>query len=103
MGELKKIYIDSRYKSCDSVSNRVFKYEINGSIGIADNTICYIDDISIPRAWYTIEDYIYQLYIETTNSDMTLRKCFDTNYPDGKLHSIWVSSCFKFFIANQIP
>ena len=50
----------------------IFKYEITESIDIADNTICYIDDISIPHTWYTIGNYNDQLYIETTSSDLTL-------------------------------
>ena len=50
----------------------VFKYATNEKIDIADNTICYIDDISIPHTWYTIEGYNNQLYTEATNSDLTL-------------------------------
>ena len=60
------------YKPFDSVSKSDFKQEINESIEIADNTACYIDDISIPHTWYTIGDYNNQLYIETTSSDLTL-------------------------------
>ena len=47
MDKVKNLCIDSIYKSFDSVSNSHFKYEINERIYIADNTICYIDDISI--------------------------------------------------------
>ena len=72
MCKIKKIHIGSRHKSSDPVCNSGFKYEINESIGIADNTTCYIDDISIPHTWYTIGDYNNQLYTETTNSDLTL-------------------------------
>ena len=32
----------------------------------------YIDDISIPHTWYTIEYYNNQLYIEATKPDLTL-------------------------------
>ena len=56
MDEVKKTYIDSTYKPFDPVSNSGFKYEITESIDIADNTTWYIDDISIPHTWYTIDD-----------------------------------------------
>ena len=72
MGKVNKMYIDSIYKSFDPASNSDFKYEINESVGIADNTICNIDDTSIPHTWYTIEDYNNQLYIEAVNFDLTL-------------------------------
>ena len=36
------------------------------------NAVCYIDDISIPHTWYTIEIYNNKLYIETNNPDLTL-------------------------------
>ena len=41
-------------------------------IYVADNTVCYIDGISIPHTWYTIEDYNNQLYIEATNPYLSL-------------------------------
>ena len=100
MDNVKKIYIDSRYKSFDSVSIRAFKHEIKESIDIADNTIYYIDDISIPRTWYAIEDCNNQLYIEATNSDLALSASMITI--PMRNYSIWVSNCFKFFIANQV-
>ena len=51
---LKEIYIDSRYKTYDSVSNSNCKFEIREGIDLPDNRICYIDDVSIPHTWYTI-------------------------------------------------
>ena len=66
------MYVDPRYKTNGSVSNSDFKYELKESLDLPDNTVCYIDDISIPHTWYTIEDYNHQLYIEATNPDLTL-------------------------------
>ena len=40
------------------------------ALGSRDNAVCYIDDISIPHTWYTIEHYNNQLYIETTNDSI---------------------------------
>ena len=64
------MYIDSRYKTNDSVSDTDFKFEIREALDLGDNTVSYIDDISIPHTWYTIENYNNQLYIETTNNSV---------------------------------
>ena len=36
------------------------------ALGLPDNTVCYIDDISIPHSWYTIEYFNNKLYIQRT-------------------------------------
>ena len=71
MDTIKNVYIDSRYKTNDSVSNNEFKLEIKEALGLGENTQCYTDDISIPHTFYTIENYTNQLYIETTNNSIT--------------------------------
>ena len=57
MDKIKKVYIDSRYKTNDSVSNRDFKFELTEALDLGGNAVCYIDDVSIPHTWYTVEDY----------------------------------------------
>ena len=41
MDKIKKVYIDSRYKTNDSVSNSVFKFELKEALDIPDNTVLY--------------------------------------------------------------
>ena len=67
-----QVYVDSRCKTNDSVSNSDFKFESEESFDLHDNTVCYIDDISIPHTWCTIEDYNNQFYIEAINPDLSL-------------------------------
>ena len=67
MDKIKKVYVDSRYKTSDSVSNSDFKVELKEALDLPENTVCYIDDISIPHSWYTIEDYNNTLYIVFKN------------------------------------
>ena len=57
MDKVKKVYVDSRFRSKDSTSNIVFKSELNESLDLPDNTFCYVDDISIPHTWRTIESH----------------------------------------------
>ena len=71
MDKHKKVYIDSRYKASYSIWNSDFKFEIQEGLDLSDNTVCCIDDIPIPHAWYTIESYNNQLYIETTDNSIT--------------------------------
>ena len=67
MDKTKKVYVDSRYKNNDSVSNSEFKFELKETLDLHDNTVCHIDDISIPHTWYTIEESLNNtLYIITT-------------------------------------
>ena len=65
----------SRYRTNDSESNGDFKFELNQALDLPDNTVCYVDDISIPLAWRTIESHNNKFYIilktETVNADST--------------------------------
>ena len=70
MDNIKKVYVDSRYKSNDSVSNSDFKFELKEALDLPDNTVCYIDDMPIPHTWYAIEENLNNtLYIITTIMD----------------------------------
>ena len=62
MDKIKKVYIDPRYKTSDSVSNSNFKFEIKEGFDLPDNTACYIGGISIPHTWYTVEYYNNIMY-----------------------------------------
>ena len=45
---IKKVYIDSRFKTKDSKSNSDFKYELVESIQLPDKCVCFVDDVIIP-------------------------------------------------------
>ena len=57
MDKIKKVYIDSRYKTNGSVRNSVLQFGFKESLDSGGNAVCYIDGISIPHTWYTVEDY----------------------------------------------
>ena len=63
MDKVKKVYVDSRFRTNDSDSNSDFKFELTEALDLADNTVCYVDDISIPHTWRTIESYNNKFYI----------------------------------------
>ncbi len=66
----KKIYIDTKHKTADSISNRNFKWELPETLTMPHNTIFYVDDICLPHSWYTIEAFVNdRLYVQfTTNT-----------------------------------
>ena len=60
---VKKIYIDTRFKTKYSNSNSDFKFQLSQTVQLPDNCVCFIDDIIVPHSWYSIEDYNNRLYI----------------------------------------
>jgi hypothetical protein len=50
---IKKLYIDSRYKTADSVSDSNF--ELPQSIHMPHNPVFYVTDLCIPNVWRTVE------------------------------------------------
>ena len=75
MYKFKKVYVASRFRTNDSDSNGDFKFGLIETLELPDNAVCYVDDISIPHTWRTIEAYNNSCYIilKTTvvNSDST--------------------------------
>ena len=55
MRPIKKIYIDTRFKSSDSLSDSNFKIDLPTTLLMPDDTGFYIDDVCIPHTWYTVE------------------------------------------------
>ena len=52
---IKKIYIDTRFKSSDSRSDSDFKIDFPTTLLMPEDTGFYIDDVCIPHTWYTVE------------------------------------------------
>ena len=63
MCKIRKAYVDSRFRTRDSNSGSDSKFELMEALGLLDNTVCYIDDISIPHTWRTIESHNNGFYI----------------------------------------
>ena len=73
---VKKIFVDSRYRTKDSISSSNFKFELSETILLPHNTGFYIDDIAIPHTLYTIEpNYNDKLYMRVSPLD----PCPDNN------------------------
>jgi len=74
---IKKLYIDSRYRTPDSNSTSSFKFQITRNIQLPKNTVFYLEDICIPNTWLTVETNINdKLYIKL---------------PDGTVKTVTIS------------
>ena len=55
MLKLKKIYVDTKYKTINSASTSDFSIQLPETIYMPDNSVFYIADVAIPHSFYTIE------------------------------------------------
>jgi len=70
---IKKLYIDSRYKTDDSVSDSNFKFELPQSIHMPHNSVFYVTDVCIPNVWRTVETGVNdKIYMSTGLSNPVL-------------------------------
>ena len=51
---IKKIYIDTRFRSSDSASHSDFHIDLPTTFLMPEDTGFYIDDVCIPHSWYTV-------------------------------------------------
>ena len=61
-GIVNKIYIDSRFKTFDSKSNSNFKIELKENYLVPDNYGAVINDITLPRSWYTVNESNFNFF-----------------------------------------
>jgi hypothetical protein len=79
--EVKIIYVDSRYRTVDSVSDSDFRIELGRNIFLPERCVYHLENCVIPHSWYNIEvgvnDSMYYTingvnnFIKTTIPSMT--------------------------------
>ena len=52
---VKKIYIDTKYKTPDSINNANFRIQLPSTMLMPDNAVFYVNECCIPHSWYTVE------------------------------------------------
>ena len=102
MDKITKVYIDSRYKTNDSVSNSDFKFELKEGLDLPDATFCYIDDIAIPHSWFSIEHYNNTLYVENTYPDFSLSASVLT-LPEGNYNATSLATTLAATLQHSFP
>ena len=56
MDKIREAYVGSRFRTRDSNSDSDFKFE-SEPLDLPDNIVCYVDGISIPHTWRTVESH----------------------------------------------
>ena len=74
---IKKIYVDTKYRTPNSISSTDFSIQLNETIYMPDNSVFYISDVCIPHSWYTVEEYVnnkfyLQIKFNNVTSDIIL-------------------------------
>ena len=65
---VKKIYVDSKYKVADGdprTSDSNFKFQLQQTCYMPENTKFFISDVCIPHTWETVNDFNSKLYLRT--------------------------------------
>ena len=75
----KKIFVDSRNKTSDSLSSSNFKIDLGNTLDVPENTIFYITDVAIPHSWKSVEAHNDKLYVQvstvSTNPSTKANEC----------------------------
>jgi hypothetical protein len=66
MSEVRKIYLDSRYKTLDSNNDSDFFVELDRNIELSDQSKVYIDDIVLPISYNTVDFRNNKIYLNLT-------------------------------------
>ena len=80
----------------------VLNFEIKEAPDLPDNTVWYIDDISIPHTWYTVEEYNNQVYIDSTDPDFTL-KTYILIVPSGNYTASSLATVLNHLLQTRFP
>ena len=73
---IKRVYIDSKHRTADSLSSSHFRYDLPESFLMPENSAFYVCDVCIPHSWYTIEHGIndtFYLHVSNDNTNINLR------------------------------
>ena len=99
---IKKIYIDTRWKTSSSKSDTDFSVQLPQNYYMPRNTVFYIDDVSIPVSWYSIQNNRNnKFYCQWANSIKVL-ELPEGDYDAIKLaKALSASICILFGVDGQ--
>ena len=65
MSEFRRIVIDSRYRTSDSISNADFYVELPYTVSVPTGSLAYVDNVSLSHSWPTIQENVNdRLYVQ---------------------------------------
>ena len=100
--EVKKIFVDSRFRTANSVSDSNFSVQLGRNIYLPENTVMRIDHCVIPHSWFTIEhDINDKMYIVTEYSSGT--GCYTIRIPSTNYTGLSLASTLQSLLNAILP
>jgi hypothetical protein len=90
---IKKIYIDSRHRTPDSVSTSNFKIQLPQAYTFPRNCVFFVTDVCIPHAWRNVEENMNNKFYWAVMNPT----------PPGGFQPVWVYHCTAIPAANYKP
>jgi len=103
---VKKIYVDSKYKTADSVSDSNFKFQLPQTCYMPDDTKFYISDVCIPHSWQTVNDFNSKLYLRivyTGGANPGLREDYILDLNQKSYIGTTFATMLKSKIQEKLP
>ena len=101
---VKKVYIDSRFRTPDSFSTSSFKFQLSRNLYMPKNTVFYVEDVCIPNTWLTIEtgvnDRLYVRYAAGQGYYFDVYVTIGTGQYDVSTFATALQSAFTSFNIN---
>ena len=101
--KLKKIYVDTRYRTSDSISTSNFKIELPYTVEMPNNSVFYITDICIEHSWLTVETGINDsLYFYAIDPVSGLTKNTIVVLPSANYTGSTLATAIQTSLNNQL-
>ena len=78
--QFKKLYVDSRFSTPDSVSNSNFRIQLNTTLELPNNCVFYIENFVCSHAFYSVETGINDSLYIRINGNCYIVKIHSSNY-----------------------
>jgi len=76
----KKLYVDSRFSTPDSISNSNFRIQLNTTLELPNNCVFYIENFVCSHAFYSVETGINDSLYIRINGNCYIVKIQSSNY-----------------------
>ena len=103
---IKKIYVDSKYKTSDSVSDSNFKFQLSQTVSLPDECKFYVSDVSIPHSWQTVNEFNSKLYLRivyTGGSNVGQREDYILDLNQKSYIGTTFATMLKSKIQEKLP
>ena len=103
--DIKKVYIDSRFKTANSKSDSDFYIELPRSFNVPEGVVAHIDDIVIPVSWSTVDERNQNCYIRVSSEGALLETSFsfDVKNYDGYQFATALNAKLTAAVSNFTP